>query len=89
MKNQLVHFNNQNIILNIFSKENQCSLIYHYIDLIEEITILKRKQIDLLKLFCHEMNNTGSMNDTKNDFQYKFPIKEIIQHFVMYKSSSN
>ncbi|CAH8444016.1 unnamed protein product [Schistosoma guineensis] len=89
LKNQLVHFNNQNIILNIFSKENQCSLIYHYIDLIEEITILKRKQIDLLKLFCHEMNNTVSMNDTKNDFQYKFPIKEIIQHFVMCKSSSN
>uniref|UniRef100_A0A094ZDS8 Uncharacterized protein n=1 Tax=Schistosoma haematobium TaxID=6185 RepID=A0A094ZDS8_SCHHA len=89
LKNQLVHFNNQNIILNIFSKENQYSLIYHYIDLIEEITVLKRKQIDLLKLFCHEMNNTVSMNDTKNDFQYKVPIKEIIQHFVMYKSSSN
>ncbi|CAH8446298.1 unnamed protein product [Schistosoma margrebowiei] len=89
LENQLVQFNNQNIILNIFSKQNQCSLIYHYIDLIEEITILKRKQIDLLKLFCNEMNNTVSMNDTKNDFQYKFPIKEIIQHFVMYKNSSN
>ncbi|CAH8446088.1 unnamed protein product [Schistosoma curassoni] len=69
LKNQLVHFNNQNIILNIFSKENHCSLICHYIDLIEEITVLKRKQIDLLKLFCHEMNNTVSVNDTKNDFQ--------------------
>ncbi|CAI2723322.1 unnamed protein product [Schistosoma spindalis] len=89
LENQLVQFNNQNIILNIFSKENQCSLMHHYIDLIEEITILKRKQADLLKLFCNEMNNTVSMNYAKNDFQYKFPIKEIIQHFVMYKSSSN
>ncbi|XP_018647969.1 putative leucine-rich repeat-containing protein [Schistosoma mansoni] len=89
LENQPVQFNNQNILLNIFSKENQCSLMYHYIGLIKEITILKRKQTELLKLFFNEMNNKVLMNDTKNGFQHIFPTKEIIQHLELYKNSSN
>ncbi|CAH8457737.1 unnamed protein product [Schistosoma turkestanicum] len=84
LENQLIQFNDQKILFNVFSKENQCSLMYQYVNLVGKISDLKRKQDTLLKLYFNEINNKVSIKDTKNDFQYKFLTKEFIHHFLMH-----